>query len=228
VTHGAGEVASHDRLIGISEAVVLSAVTLIAAWSGYSAARWSTASELKLAEASTIHTEASRAFDRALTLRVGDATTFNAWLGAYTSGSRDAAAVARRRFRPEYRAAFEAWLATKPFANPDAPPGPQSMPQYEPTDAAAARLDASAESLFAEGEHAAAHSDDYVRTTVILGSVLFLVGISAHFPVRGARIGLLGVSVALLVFAIALILTLPTPPSSALHFRVIDSRGGRI
>jgi hypothetical protein len=209
----AGAAGRHDRLIGISEAVVLSAVALIAAWSGFSAAKWSTESELKLSGASTTHTKASRAFDRALTYRVGDATTFNAWFGAVISGHPEAAAVAKRRFRPAYRAAFDAWLATKPFTNPDAPPGPQSMPQYKPTgQAQAVRLDAEADSLFAEGEHAAEHSDNYVRTTVILGSVLFLVGISAHFPIRGARIGLLGVSVALLVFAIVLILSLPGPP----------------
>jgi hypothetical protein len=203
----------HDRLIGISEAVVLSAVALIAAWSGYSAAKWSTESELKLSGAATTHTKASRAFDRALTLQVGDATTFNAWFGAITSGNPEAAAVAKKRFRPAYRAAFDAWLATKPFTNPDAPAGPQAMPQYKLTGRAeAVRLDAEADSLFAEGEHAAEHSDNYVRTTVILGSVLFLVGISAHFPIRGARIGLLGVSIALLVFAIVLILSLPGPP----------------
>jgi len=210
---GADAQSRDDRLIGISEAVVLSVVALLTAWSGYSAARWSTESDLKLSGASTTHTKASRAFDRALTLQVGEATTFNAWFGAFTSGNTHAAAVAAKRFRPEYRAAFDAWLATKPFTNPDAPAGPQAMPQYKPTgQAEAVRLDATADSLFAEGEHAAEHSDEYVRTTLILGSVLFLVGISAHFPVRGARIGLLGVSVALLVFAIVLILNLPTPP----------------
>jgi hypothetical protein len=34
------------------------------------------------------------------------------------------------RFRPEFRPAFEAWLTTAPFNNPNAPPGPLYMPQY--------------------------------------------------------------------------------------------------
>ncbi len=46
---------------------------------------------------------------------------------------------------------------------------------------------------------------------MILASVLCRTGISAHFPVRGARIGMIAVGVVLLVFAVVLILTLPPP-----------------
>jgi len=31
-------------------------------------------------------------------------------------------AMLERRFSPEYRTAFAAWLDTEPFTNPDAPP----------------------------------------------------------------------------------------------------------
>jgi len=43
------------------------------------------------------------------------------------------------------------------------------------------------------GEAAGANSDGYVRTTVYLATVLFLVGISGHFRVRAARLGLIGI-----------------------------------
>ncbi len=202
----------HDRRLAIAEAIVLSAVAIIAAWSGFSAAKWSTESSIKLSQASATHQRSNRAFDQSLTLRVGDATMFNAWFGAYTAGRKRAAAVAARRFRPEYRVAFDAWLATHPFTNAKAPPGPQSMPQYRPAgQAEAVRLDAEAKAGYKEGEHAAAVADDYVRTTVILASVLFLIGISSHFPVRSARIGMVSVGVGLLLFALILILTLPAP-----------------
>jgi len=42
------EHAQRDRWVGIAEAVVLSIVALLAAWSGYSAAKWSTESSLFL------------------------------------------------------------------------------------------------------------------------------------------------------------------------------------
>jgi hypothetical protein len=88
------------------------------------------------------------------------------------------------------------------------------MPQYHPTGAAAAKvLDAQADAHYAEGQHAAQTGDKYIRVTVILASVLFLVGISSHFPLTGIRYGLVAVGAALLVFAAVEILQLPGPPT---------------
>jgi len=203
----------HDRAISIGEAFLLSVVTIVAAWSGYSAAKWGTESSLSLAQASATRTKANRQFQESLEYRVGDATTFNAWFGAYIAGNQEAVEVAERRFRPEFKVAFDAWIATDPFENPDAPPGPQAMPEYVPTGLALSReLDAEADQLVAEGHEAAETADNYVRTTVILASVLFLVGISSHFPLRGVRYGLIAVGGALLIFAGVLILRLPPPP----------------
>ena len=50
-----------DRLVSIAEAILLSIVALLAAWSGYAAAKWSTESRVGLAEASTARSEANRA-----------------------------------------------------------------------------------------------------------------------------------------------------------------------
>jgi hypothetical protein len=202
-----------DRIVSIAEAVLLAIVTVVAAWSGYTAAKWGTESSLKLSQASATRTKANRAFQESLSLRSLDASTFNTWFGARIAGNEQGARVAIKRFRPQYRRAFDAWLATKPFTNPNAPPSPQAMPQYKPTGVVAARqLDAQADGDYSEGQHAAKTSDDYIRTTVILASVLFLVGISSHFPIRAARIVLIGMGTALLVFAAVQILTLPAPP----------------
>ena len=203
----------HERRISIAEAVLLSLVTILAAWSGYSAAKWSTESSLKLAKASAARLKANRYYDQALTYRAADASTFNAWFTAYIAGHAAGMRVAERRFRPQYRVAFDAWLATHPFTNPNAPPGPQSMPQYVPTGSVqAAAYDRQADAYYSAGQDAATHGDNYVRTTVILASVLFLVGISTQFPVRSGRYALIGVGAALLLFAIEQILSLPGPP----------------
>ena len=193
--------------------MLLSIVTLVAAWSGYSAARWDTDSSLTLAEASATHQKANRYFQQALTLRASDATTFNAWFTAYLAGHTAGMRVAQRRFRPEYDVAFVAWLATHPFTNPSAPPGPQSMPEYKPTGEALSReLDRRADALYEHGQKAAETGDDYVRITVILASVLFLVGISTQFPLRGGRYGLIAVGAVLLLVAAEELLSLPGPP----------------
>ena len=209
----AGGQGRQDRALSIGEAVLLSIVTIVAAWSGYSAAQWGTESSLALAQASTTRTKANRAFQESVSFRAADAATFNAWFTAYLLENDEAMEVAEGRFRPEYRVAFDAWLATDPFTNPDAPAGPQAMPEYVPTGLANSReLDKEADEQLAEGEDAAETADSYVRTTVILASVLFLVGISTQLPLRAVRYGLLAVGTGLLIFGGVLILLLPPAP----------------
>jgi hypothetical protein len=87
------------------------------------------------------------------------------------------------------------------------------MPQYVvPQDAVAASYDRAADATFARGEAAGGTSDKYVRDTVFLATVLFLVGISSHFKLRQARYGLVGVGLLLLVFSVIQLLGLPGPP----------------
>jgi hypothetical protein len=202
------------RTVSIIEAGLLSIVALTAAWSGYSAAKWSTESSINIARGSSTRAKANRAFQQSLTLRTQDAANFNAWFAAYLSGHKTSERVAERRFRHQYDVAFKAWLKTKPFTNPHAPKGPQYMPQYHPTGAALSRrLDDQADAYLTKGEHAAITGDKYIRVTVILASVLFLVGISSQFRLTAIRIGLVAVGAALLVFAAVQILQLPGPPS---------------
>src|SRR6476469_4165802 len=72
-----------DRLISITEAVLLSVVALLAAWSGYAAAKWSTESRVEIATASSHRIEASRADSDAGELRDFDSSTFESWFAAY-------------------------------------------------------------------------------------------------------------------------------------------------
>ena len=202
-----------DRILSIAEAVLLSLVALLAGWSGYAAAKWSTESRVGLADSSTARTEASRADLEAMEVRNFDSSTFEAWFAAYTVGNDEAMAVAEHRFRPEFRVAFDAWRATNPESNPQAPPGPSHMPQYrQPELARATRLGRDADEAHAAGVVAGKRSDDYVRTTVFLATVLFLVGISTQFPLRGVRYGLVAVGAVLLVFSVVQLAQLPGPP----------------
>ena len=209
----ATEAKGHDRLITIIEAVLLAVVAVLAAWSGFAAAKWGTEASLQLAKASAARTEANRADLETFQLRNFDSLTFNAWFDAYVAGNKNAMRVAEMRFRPNFLVAFNAWLKTDPFTNPHAPKGPTYMPEYiQPGLAQANRLDAQASAHYAAGEAAGSNSDGYVRTTVYLATVLFLVGISGHFRVRAARIGLIGVGGVILTFSCVLLLLAPKPP----------------
>src|SRR5580698_3190425 len=64
--HGKPE-GRHSRIVQISEALLLALVTIAAAWAGYSAARWGTASRVQIAQSSTLRNLATRADLEALT-----------------------------------------------------------------------------------------------------------------------------------------------------------------
>jgi hypothetical protein len=203
----------HDRLITIVEALLLAVVAVLAAWSGFAAAKWGTESSLQLAKASAARTEANRADLESFQLKNFDSLTFNAWFTAYVAGNKTAERVAEMRFRPNFLVAFDAWLKTDPFTNPHAPKGPTYMPEYiQPGLAQANRLDTQANVHYAAGQAAGNTADGYVRTTVYLASVLFLVGISGHFRVRAARIGLISVGGVILAFSCILLILAPKPP----------------
>ncbi len=87
------------------------------------------------------------------------------------------------------------------------------MPQYvQPGLAQTNQLDAQANQDYILGATAGDNSVNYVRIVVYLTTVLFLVGISGHFRVRGARIGLVVVGGAILVFSVVNLIQAPKPP----------------
>jgi hypothetical protein len=205
---------AHDRWLSIVEALLLSLVAVLAAYSGYAAAKWGTESSVTLANASAERTKANRADTEAIVIRTLDSASFNAWFTAFTAGNADAERLAEKRMRPGYRPAFNAWQATDPARNPDAAPGPAYMPEYIiPQEATAKTHDARADAAFAKGAEAGATADKYIRATVFLATVLFLVGISGHFRIRQARMGLIGAGGLLLAFAVIQLLGLPGPPA---------------
>lgn len=207
------EHSQRDRWIAIVEAVLLSVVALLAAWSGYSAAKWGTESSLSLAKASSSRTKASLALIQATQIRTLDSVSFNAAETAYAAHNTKLFRLDIKRLRPGYRPAVEAWLALHPLRNPKAPPDPSYMPQYRiPQQTDGLTLSARADAYFDQGQSAAGTADKYVRLTVFLAAVLFLVGIGSRFPVRVARYGLVGVAGALLVVSIIQLLSLPGPP----------------
>jgi hypothetical protein len=206
--------ARHSRIVQIGEAILLALVTITAAWAGYSAAKWGTESRIDIAQSSTLRNLATRDDLTAISLRNFDASTFNAWFIAFTLNNPQKEAIAVRRFRPEFLVAFNAWMATDPLHNPHALPGPTYMPQYKlPAQTQANALDNQASAKFDAGNNAGLVSDNYVRITVFLAAVLFLVGIGSSFQLTGVRYALIAFGSVLLIISIVLIARQPIPPA---------------
>lgn len=211
--HHAEHPSGHDKALSVFEAVMLSLVALVAAWSGYCAASWDTRSSDLLANSSEVQVAAQAATQEGLQVRTFDSVAFDAAFSAYVAHDRPAFRLAVRRLRPEYRAAFGAWLAAKPLQHPGVPADPSLLPQYRiAREARGKALTARAHASFKAASAAGSHSDKYVRLTVILATVLFLLGISGHFPIRAARYALLGIGCVLIAYSLVQLLSLPGPP----------------
>ena len=112
------------------------------------------------------------------------------------------AAFYQRRFRPEYRVAFDAWMALGGVDNPKAPPGPIFMPEYKSALAEeAARLSHEAEKAFEAGVENRETGDSYVRVTVLLATVLLLTALAQRLKLTGPRLALLAIAFIMLAIS---------------------------
>ena len=198
------------ELLEIAEAIVLAVVAITTAWSGYQAALWTGHQSELYGLASRYRVEAEGVATTANQERLYNASTVVEWLKAEASGNKKLADLFERRFLPEFRPAFEAWKQTDPLNNPNAPPGPQSMEGYHSSTAEkAAQLNDQATETFEQGNQARERSDQYVRVTVLLATVLLLTAISQRFKTHAVRVGLAVLAALVLCFPLYRIFTLP-------------------
>jgi len=208
--HAPGGRRRHEIAIEIGEAFLLALVAIATAWSGYQSALWDGHSAKLYGTSSRIRSLATQATTRGGQNQLYDATTFNFWLQASLTHNSKLAIGYEKRFRPEYRPAFRAWLATHPFTNPHAPAGPIFMPQYHNTALArGVARNAQASEVFQQGVEARETGEKYVRTTVLLATVLFLIALSQRFGLFKVRAALLLVAVTLLVISLVAIANYP-------------------
>lgn len=199
-----------QRRLELFAVILLGAGTLLAAWSGYQAAKWNGRESGEYVRAATLRVEATRATTKAGQERLYDSQVFSQWLNAFDAGNTDLATIYERRFSPEFRVAFDAWMETDPFNDPTAPPGPLFMPQYVQSAALESdRLEAEAGEAITNGHEATDISERYVGNTVVFAIVLFLAAVSDRFHWRNARLGVLVIASGLLVFGLWGMVQLP-------------------
>jgi hypothetical protein len=213
--HGSGRPdgqGDHRRqeLLEIFEAVLLAVVALATALSGYQAAKWDGVSARQYATSSRLRVQSEQASLTSNQYLLYNSGTLDAWLQAQASGDKRLAAVLARRFTPNYEVAFVAWLGTHPVTNASAPAGPRFMPQYrDPYAAQATTLAAQASAEYTRGVDSRDTGEDYVRLTVILAAVLFLIAVGQRFKIRNVRWSVLGVACAFLIYARVLVAIYP-------------------
>jgi hypothetical protein len=192
-----------EKALEIAEIAVLAIVAIATSYSGFQGTKWGGEQARLYGLASTTRFEADAASTLGGQQLVADASFFTAWLQAHAAGDAKLESMLVQRFTPEYADAFQQWLATDPFTNPDAPADPGYMPGFaNPSMTKAAQLNDQASVYFAAGTIARETANKYVRQTVLFASVLFLVAIAQRFRLRGVRIAANALAFALLLYTL--------------------------
>src|SRR5207244_13626737 len=114
-----------------------------------------------------------------------DVAIFTQWVDAYARGETELASFFQRRFREEFKPAFDAWVATKPRTNPKAPLSPFAMPQYKlAATAEADRLEAKSTAASELVKTDIQRADNYLLAVVLFAVALFFAGISTRLHTR--------------------------------------------
>jgi hypothetical protein len=192
------------------EAIILALVAVTTAWSGYQAARWDADQSELYGRSLRLRVEGQALDVESNQVKQYNSATVVEWLKAEAHGESKLSEFFERRMLPEFRPAFEAWKKTDPLHNPNAPAGPMLMPEYrDARGEEAAKKNKESNELFDEGTHAREIADNYVRVTVGLATVLFLVAMSQRFKSHRIRVMLVVIAFVLLTFPLWRVLTLP-------------------
>jgi hypothetical protein len=196
--------------IATAEAIVLAIVAIATAWSGYQAAKWDAISAQQYA----LHAQTIMLAEEKTTIggqyRLYDVTTFNTWMAAKSSGNQELMNFYERRFRPEYKAAFDDWLKLDPLHNPQAPAGPGMMASFkDPYLAESSELSKRGKEYFEKAVTSRETGDQYVKVTVLLATVLLLTALSQRIKVIQARSAVVAIAFVLLLISSFSLLQLP-------------------
>ena len=203
-------VSRREKRLEIITVVILGFAALATAWSGYQASLWDGIQSSYYSQAGGARTNAAQQRTAANQFRLADLSVFENYIDAVLLERPEVADFYFQRFRDDFRPAFEAWIALDPLNNPEAPPSPFAMPEYQLSqEAEGDRLEARADELFAAGENANTISDVYTLTTLLFAAVLFFAAMAERFEYLGAQVSLLVIAGIGLVVGLSIALGQP-------------------
>jgi hypothetical protein len=199
-----------DRRLELAATVLLTVAAVATAWAAYQSARWHGQQAESQSASIAARVESTRAANVANRQAQIDVALFTQWVDAYARDETELAAFYRQRFRAEFEPAFEAWVATKPRENRDAPLSPFAMPQYKlAASAQADRLEAQAAAASQRVGTFIQRADNYSLAVVLFAASLFFAGISTRLHSPTPRMVVLGLGYALFLGSLIWIATFP-------------------
>lgn len=207
--------------------IAIAIATILTAWSAFQAGKWGGTQAINFSEAGAARTESTRADTSAGQLAQIDVAMYLDWIQALATEAKEGeipsieaglaeaipgtvSGFLRIRFREEFVPAIDAWIATDPVNNPDAPKAPFEMKEYVIAKSVEAdELSALADQKSQDARDANQNGDNYVLTMVLFASVLFFGGVSSKMGSRRNQILMLGFGIVVLVAGVVILSTLP-------------------
>jgi hypothetical protein len=199
-----------DRWLELAAAFLLALATVGTAWSAYQARQWTGEQSQGYSRATRDRIAVNRTAAVANRQVQVDVATFIQWIDANAQRDDALARFYRARFRDEFKPAFAAWLATRPFTNRAAPETPFVMPQYRlQASAEADRLEVCAAGESEHAKEANERADNYMLAVVLFASALFFAGISIKLRTLSTRVAILALGWAVFLGTVIWLATLP-------------------
>jgi hypothetical protein len=210
-----------DRRFELAATVLLAIAAVATSWAAYQSASWRGQQARSSSKSISTRVESTRAGDVANRQAQIDVALFTQWVDAYARDESELEGFYRKRFRPEFQPAFNAWVATRPRKNPDAPLSPFAMPQYKlAATAKADALEVQATALSQQAGDFVQRADNYSLAVVLFAASLFFAGISTRLRSPSTRMVILGLGYALFLGSMIWIAT------SGQRFRVGPQASG--
>ena len=196
--------------IEVGSAVLMSLAIIASAWCAYQAARWSGVQSIEFSEAAANRNKSMIFASLAGTEVEVDATVFLDYALLYIQENvteEQLDQYEEKFFTDRLEVAMQAWLATNPLENPDAPRNPFEMEEYQNSNLAIAEATFNlAEMDSNAAKDANQQSDNYVMLTVLFAAVLFFAGVSTKLKVQWIKMSILVFGI-LIFYATALTLS---------------------
>jgi hypothetical protein len=204
------EANAFERRLELISTVLLALATVATAWAAYQSRQWTGEQAQGTSHATATRIAVNRASAVANRQAQIDVATFIQWVDAHEQHQAGLADFYRTRFRAEFKPAFAAWLAAKPFGSTGAPPTPFALPQYRlRASQEADHLEAVAAASSERAKEANQRADNYMLAVVLFASSLFFAGINTKLQGSTARTAILGLGCILFLGTVAWVATFP-------------------
>jgi hypothetical protein len=191
-------------------ALLMALATLSTAWCSYQSAAWTRTSNRLSNEYNALERRAGLLSLQGMQSMTIHTAMFMQALSAQQAGNEKLANIYVERFPPDLRKAYDAWLAQKPFENPNADPHPFVPNLYELRGARdSAEASSKAAASLQEARNAGSISGQYLANTVLFAAVLFFASAAGKFEQRRVRTTAFVFATAVFAFALVRMAVLP-------------------